>query len=289
MGLQSLFTAQTPAVTDASDGTPGIATATSLQFTTAGQITHVRFYATATVSGNYVAFVYEVTANDNPGPGAGTLLQSKAFTSASVTAGTWNTVQLDTPVTVTPNTKLYRVGVWSGAGRYVATNSFFVTPLVNGNVVAEVNGGNPVGLGALRQGAFSISASLTYPASGTLGSSYFADVVFDDAPAGATVSPTGFSVPVSFGAPAVSFAGVSPSGLAVPVAFGSLTVVAGAPYAPAAQSGSWRELSAIRQQAAEEAKDDRQRRPIDCPNDGEPLEDVNGVLHCRYDGWIWRG
>lgn len=25
--------------------------------------------------------------------------------------------------------------------------------------------------------------------------------------------------------------------------------------------------------------------PVACPNDGTPLDEVNGILHCRFDGW----
>lgn len=170
---QSLFTSQTPVVTNASDGAPGITTATSVQFTEAGEITHVRFYATTTVSGTYTGAVWRVTADDSAP--ASTLLASKVL-AGSPTPG-WNTIALDTPVPVTPG-NLYRIGLHNSAGRYVATNSFFVVPLVNGSIIAESNGNDPVGLGSMAQGTFAINAALTYPFTGGSASSYFADVVF---------------------------------------------------------------------------------------------------------------
>lgn len=51
----------------------------------------------------------------------------------------------------------------------------------------------------------------------------------------------------------------------------------------------WWDLVAIRREARALAEQERNRRPVACPNDGEPLTEVNGVLHCRYDGWIWDG
>lgn len=45
----------------------------------------------------------------------------------------------------------------------------------------------------------------------------------------------------------------------------------------------WYSLLAIRDEALLEA---RQRRPgTCCPNDGTPLQQVRGVLHCLWDGW----
>lgn len=53
-----------------------------------------------------------------------------------------------------------------------------------------------------------------------------------------------------------------------------------------APSGGWGSWSAVRQFAADVARDERARRPRACPNDGEPLdEDRDGVLRCPWDGW----
>lgn len=33
---------------------------------------------------------------------------------------------------------------------------------------------------------------------------------------------------------------------------------------------------------------ERNRPPVDCPNDGAPLQQVpDGRLHCPVDGWTW--
>jgi hypothetical protein len=184
---ESLFTSQVPTGTDHSDGTPGIATATSMVFAAAGEITHVRFYATDTVSGTYTVNVWEATSSD-PG-GTGTLLASKVM-GGSPTPSTWNEVQLDTAVSVTPDTKLYRIGLHSSAGRYVTTGSFapFVNPaggLTNGNIWAPHTGDDPVGLGSTGQGTFEVSATSTvYPSQSFSAACYFVDVAF--APVGAS-------------------------------------------------------------------------------------------------------
>ncbi len=52
--------------------------------------------------------------------------------------------------------------------------------------------------------------------------------------------------------------------------------------------GGWAGLLTLRITVAAEWREQQNARPVACPNDGEPLEEVRGVLHCRYDGWTWR-
>ena len=41
--------------------------------------------------------------------------------------------------------------------------------------------------------------------------------------------------------------------------------------------------------AAEERRQEETSPPVDCPNDGTPLQrNSKGVLHCEFDGWTWR-
>lgn len=47
-------------------------------------------------------------------------------------------------------------------------------------------------------------------------------------------------------------------------------------------------LSLLRTSAEEfrQALDDERDNPVECPNDGEPLESApDGGVFCRYDGW----
>lgn len=183
---ESLYTSQTPAVTDASDGTPGITTATTLNFLVDGFITHLRFYATTTVGGTYTAAVYEITAADPPGVPP-TPLATKVM-GGSPTGGVWNTIAFDTPVPVEVG-KYYRVALHNNQGRYVATNNFFLTAVTNGNVIGEATSANP--FGTFSQGAFVINAALTFPSSEGSATSYFVDVLFEeDVPSTTPVTQT---------------------------------------------------------------------------------------------------
>lgn len=189
----SLFTSQTPTSTNLSDGTPAITTATTIQFSQAGTIRAVRWYVTTNNGGTWTGAVWEVTSGDGSGAGTGTLLSS-AVKQLPPSAGGWDTIYLNTPVSVTTG-KLYRVGVHNSQGRYVATASFFVSPLTNGNIIAEANGQDPVGLGTLRQGTYEINSSLTYPTQSFNNASYFIDVIYQ-ASGGTTHNASGTSAGV---------------------------------------------------------------------------------------------
>jgi hypothetical protein len=226
--MANLFTSQTPVVTDANDGSPSITTATTVRFAQEGTVTGIRFYATTTVSGTYTALLYQVDAADDVSP-AGTLLASKALGSAP-TGGTWNTITFDAPVSVTTGV-LYRACIFSSAGRYVATTLFFALAVTNGDITADANGDNPVGLGTLRQGTFLINAAAGYPSGAGNGTSYFVDVEFT---AGAApLAPNGIEVPVSLGAPVAAFtASAAPAGIEVPVTIGAPTLAFNASASP---------------------------------------------------------
>jgi hypothetical protein len=171
--VANLFTSQTPSSTDNSDGTPGITFAVTVTFAVDGQVTGVRFYSTTTVSGTYTGALWAVNSSD---PGTGTALATKTM-GAAPSAGAWNTITFDTPVSVTAGVA-YRAGVFSGAGRYVATLSFFGSALTNGDITAPAHNGSAGGF-TVSQGTFRIDASLGYPNSpGSGQTNYFADVEF---------------------------------------------------------------------------------------------------------------
>lgn len=228
--MASLFTSETPSGVNNSDGTPGITFGVSLMFAVAGTVTAVRFFSTTTVSGAYTGAVWQVTADDNPGPGAGTLLGSDVLV-GSPAAGAWVNIPLDPVVAVTPGV-LYRAGVHSAAGRYVNSGGVFGSAVVNGDLTAPANGSDPVLLGSLAQGVFAINAALTFPATTGNGTNYFADVVFT--PDGeAEVAPGSTTVSVAVGAPTVGLGlHPAPGSVAVPVALGSPTVSLGRSPAP---------------------------------------------------------
>lgn len=237
--MASLFTSQTPSNTNNSDGAPGITTATSIRFAQSGTIDAVRWYCTTNTNGTWIGEVWEITAADGGG-GAGTLLASKTL-GTTPTSGTWNNITLTSPVSVTTG-KIYRIGVYSGDGRYVSSGAFFNgTPLVNGDLTAdEDNVVNPPGLtGTMYQGTFVINATPgTYPNGHFNGTSYFIDVVFT-ASAGATPAPNGIAVTTALGTPSVSLNLTAvPSGIASTVALGTPTVALNRSAAPTGISSS---------------------------------------------------
>lgn len=289
---QSLFTSETPAA-DATDGAPGITTGTTFRATVDGTVTHIRFYVGAATAGTYTGLLWERTANDTAGGGTGSLLASDTFT-GTPSATAWNTIELDPPITITAGIT-YRVGRHH-ATDYVATNSFFVSPLVSDDLVADENGETGAHLGLIRQGTFKVDASPAYPTDVGSSACYFVDVVFvpdsglaavePDSLAiplalgeptvalGLTAAPTGLSIPLALGEPAVSIPAPAPTGLAIPITFGEPTVGTsvtpeslligiefGTPTAgPTVSSvvvGSWYGLSAVLQEARQlRAEDD---------------------------------
>lgn len=222
MATQSLFTSQTPASGDNSDGgAAGIVTATTIRFAQAGYCFGIRYFSTVTVGGTYTGQMWQVTAADTSP--AGTSLASKVGSTPS-SAG-WNTITFDTPVAVSTAT-LYRFGLHNSAGRYVSTGNFFgVGDLVNGDLTADVDGDNPIGLGSLNQGTFAANAAAgTYPSSSFNHTCYFIDTLFDTS-LPSSIAPTGLAVPLALGAPSVAQAlTTAPTGLAVAVGFGTPSV-----------------------------------------------------------------
>lgn len=182
---QSLFTSQTPVVTDASDGAPGITRAVSLQFSEPGQITHVRWWCSVAASGVQTVAVWEMTSGST-----GTLKQSKVH-SGTPTGGAWNTTLLDSPIVINP-AKGYRVAIHNAEGRYVATSGFFSgSALTNGSITAPANG-SPVGdITSTAQGTFDINATIQFPTTTFNQTNYFADVVFVPDSEGGGVSGSG--------------------------------------------------------------------------------------------------
>ncbi|GGQ83804.1 hypothetical protein [Streptomyces flaveolus] len=49
---------------------------------------------------------------------------------------------------------------------------------------------------------------------------------------------------------------------------------------------AWEQLLDIVREAVDLAREERDRDPVACPNDGEPLEaGPDGDLYCPWDGW----
>lgn len=193
--MASLFTVQTPALPNQSDGTPGISTATTMQFAVAGSVTGIRFYATSTVGGTYTAELWLCTGADDVTPG-GTLLKTASVGSGSITPGTWNDIPFASSQAIS-TTQLYRCVIHNTDGRYVATSGFFFAAgLTNGDITAYQSGTdpNPPGLGGMRNGSFTINAAAgNYPSSSSNSTCYFVDVLFtaDSTIDGTAAAPLG--------------------------------------------------------------------------------------------------
>jgi hypothetical protein len=105
------------------------------------------------------------------------------------------------------------------------------------------------------------------------------------------VAPSGIAVPATPGSPTVnqivppSFA-CSPAGIAVPVALGNPTLTQAAPP----DEGDWNSLfDAINTARAEHERNaERRRHPVECPQHGWPLQQVDGMFHCQFGGHIVR-
>lgn len=242
--IATLFTTETPANTNNSDGTPGICPAVTLKFGVAGTIDAIRWYCTTNTGGTWTGYIWEVTSLD-ASSAAGTQLAAKA--SGTPTGGAWNNITLDAPgtpttgaVTIATN-KLYRIGVYNDQGRYVNTSQpaadSFVSTKTNGNITAYAdNTVNPSGVtvtGTLYQGTFQISSTVNgYPALHFGSANYFIDAVFT-ASGGATPAPSGIAVTTTLGTPAASNPeSAAPSGITAATALGTPTVALNRSAAP---------------------------------------------------------
>ncbi|MCA1569294.1 MAG: DUF4082 domain-containing protein [Chloroflexi bacterium] len=135
----------------------------------AGQITHLRFYETASQDGTVGLKLWEMTSAT-----AGTELASTSYDASATGVSGWRNVAI-APVTVSPGVQ-YMVSYHIASGNYIAIVDYFATnPRVSGNLTAPAHNVNPTGY---PQGTYHSEAALhTIPVTG-YGHSYFADVVF---------------------------------------------------------------------------------------------------------------
>lgn len=189
----------TPAVTNASDGAPGLTLGTVVYANVDGRVRGVSWRFPDTLpSGTVTGLLYGMTAL-----GAGDLLASAAF--AAPVAGAWCTQLFAAPVAVAADDPLI-VAIWT-PDRYVATSSFWDDGAVtSGDLVGVQDGTDPFGLGATRNGRFNSGAAPAFPANTFNATNYWVDVLFT---AGhlAAGEGAGFGGVVGFGAGSKSVAG----------------------------------------------------------------------------------
>lgn len=59
------------------------------------------------------------------------------------------------------------------------------------------------------------------------------------------------------------------------------------PHSPVILANGWKGLLGIIRSAREDIRIQENRRPLSCPNDGEPLRlSADGFLFCQYDNWV---
>ena len=171
----SLFSASnTPAQASVNDGAGPEEFGVKFTSSSAGQITALKFYRSASDTGTDLVDLWSST---------GTKLASATFT--NTTASGWQTVNLAQPVPISANTTY--VASYHTNGAYVATDNFFTSALTSGQLTApssaSVSGGN---------GVYSFggtSSTGIFPTSTWNASNYYADVVFTSSTGGTDRPP----------------------------------------------------------------------------------------------------
>lgn len=172
MGL-TLFSGQTPGLTDESDNTYNLGTEIVFArdvYVLGGR----RFASVSAISTSPFHTLWSV---------AGAELARVAY-GANAT-GAWNTALFATPVQVAAGTRV--VSAYGPVNRYVATVDLLESPLTNGDVTAPANGTGGVTI----NGRFVVSPSVTYPDGNGGGNCYFADVIYGDVKTGVVNSALG--------------------------------------------------------------------------------------------------
>jgi hypothetical protein len=167
----SLFTNQTPTLTNANDGVPYCL---GTLFTTAadGSIAGVRWYFPATLpSGTVTGGLFQWTSDT-----AGVELARADF--ANPVAGGWNSVLFASPPAVTAGQRY--LAVVRTPNRYVATSGFFTGfSLVNGQLTASADNAAVPAHNGKFDDLHGANAGLIYPQQSFGGGCYFVDILFD--------------------------------------------------------------------------------------------------------------
>lgn len=181
----SIFTSETPSLTNANDGTR-YTLCTLFRAAVDGTITHGRWYFPTTLPSSSPVFALYSRTSD----AAGTEMARATF--SDPVAGAWNTVVLASAQPVTAGSYYY-AAVWT-PDRYVATGGFFAgSAVTSGNLVAPADDTDV----PRRNGRFNdFGTEPEYPDAQFGGGCYFADVVFvagavADARAGSTPTVAG--------------------------------------------------------------------------------------------------
>jgi Domain of unknown function (DUF4347)/Domain of unknown function (DUF4082) len=171
---QSLFTTQTPVVTNLTDGTGSAGDyelGMEFQSAKAGQISSIRYYKAPSETGTHVGKIWSST---------GTLLASVTFTNE--TASGWQQQALSAPLTIQSGTT-YVVSV-NANSHYVVTNNGITSTITNGDISAVADGSN---------GVYNESPT-SFPTQSYQNSNYFRDIVFTPTVANPNNAPGTISI-----------------------------------------------------------------------------------------------
>ena len=165
---ETLFGATVPAITNASDGAPGLTLATRIRITANGSITGLRWRFPDTLPASTVQWFlvsYDPATDLSTGSlGSGTF--------AAPVAGTYNTVSFAAIPRVAGDEVCAEI--WT-SDRYVATAAFFTVDYVSGNLTGPADDAVPL---IHRNGRFRSGAVPAFPSQGN-NSCYFVDIVFE--------------------------------------------------------------------------------------------------------------
>jgi hypothetical protein len=173
---ESLFTAQTPALTNVSDGS-NVNYELGMKFTSgvAGQIAGIRFWKSSKESGTHTGHIWSAS---------GQLLATLTFTNE--TGSGWQAQMFASPIAVKAST-VYVVSVNTGRTYYAATNRGLASQVVNQDLRSVV-GSNDV-----------FGAPGSFPTSTFKSSNYFRDVIFTPGTAALTQQLSASASSLSFG------------------------------------------------------------------------------------------
>jgi uncharacterized protein YaiE (UPF0345 family) len=169
--IQSIFTTQTPMLTNLTDGSGSEGDyELGVEFTSAkaGTINSIRYYKDANETGPHVGKIWSDT---------GVLLTSVSFTNETVSG--WQEQVLSTPLAIAANTK-YVVSVNANT-HYVATPAGLGTTITNGDLSAVADGSN---------GVFNTTPDL-FPTQSFNNGNYFRDLSFSATAVTSTVTLSG--------------------------------------------------------------------------------------------------
>jgi hypothetical protein len=174
--VESLFTAQTPALTNVSDGS-NVNYELGMKFTSgvAGQIAGIRFWKSSKESGTHTGHLWSAS---------GQLLATLTFTNE--TGSGWQKQMFASPIAVKAST-VYIVSVNTGKTYYVATDNGLSSQVVNQDLRSVVGSNDVYG------------SSGGFPTSTYKSSNYFRDVIFTPGTAALTQQLSASASSLTFG------------------------------------------------------------------------------------------